>query len=304
MTVSLTTAGLWVTAAERAALLIGLAIALGGLAGRGVARNYKGEFPAPLPDPWAYQGSLVGMGASALLVVTAIIGPHLAAELARPPVAGARAHGTLVFAAIEFVCFGIAALLARRQSTNTIQPLLIVVLAEGLRSHPEGVLPLAGALLSICHLLPAVVWAGMLVYTLRAAMAWRNDQPAMRGLLQLYSGAAAWLFAVVIVTGLVLALLTVRHLDALTSTYGVILIVKAALVVVAATLAVIGRTWLRRPAAIGTGPARATRVESGVLIAVLVITAILTVVTPPAKTAYQAGATTRVVRQVMPAGHS
>jgi copper transport protein len=229
--------------------------------------------------------------------VTAIIGPHLAAELARPPVAGARAHGTLVFAAIEFVCFGIAALLARRNSTNTIQPLLVIVLAEALRSHPEGVLPLAGALLAICHMLPALVWAGMLVYTLRAAIAWRNDPPAMRGLIQLYSGAAAWLFAVILVTGLILALLTVRHVDALTTTYGVILIVKAALVAAAAVLALIGRRWLHRPATADPGPARASKLEAGALIAVLVITAILTVVTPPAKTAYQAGGSTRLVQQ-------
>ena len=52
--------------------------------------------------------------------------------------------------------------------------LLVIVFAESLRAHPEGLLPLAGSLLTICHLLPAVIWVGMLVYTLQAARAWRR----------------------------------------------------------------------------------------------------------------------------------
>jgi hypothetical protein len=44
-----------------------------------------------------------------------------------------------------------------------------------------------------------------------------------------------------------------------------------------------GRAWLRRAARPGAGPALATRLEICSLAAVLLITGILTVLTPPAK---------------------
>lgn len=45
----LSAAVVWETAVARWLLLAGLAVALGGLAGRGLARQYKGTFPRPLP---------------------------------------------------------------------------------------------------------------------------------------------------------------------------------------------------------------------------------------------------------------
>ena len=41
-------------------MLAGLAGALGGLAGRGLARQYKGAAPGPLPTPWALRSALLG----------------------------------------------------------------------------------------------------------------------------------------------------------------------------------------------------------------------------------------------------
>jgi copper transport protein len=281
---------LWLTALERGVMLIGLAVALGGLAGRGTVRHYKGEFPAPLPEPWVLKGSLVGVGASAALVVTALADPATAASLARPAVAGPRAHATLVFAAIELVCFALAAAVQRtKRASWSLQFLLIVVLAESIRSHPEGLIPLAGALLVLCHLLPALLWVGMLVYVLQAAIAWRSDPAAMRGMIKLYADAAAWLFAIVIVTGLIQALLLVPIHDVLTTSYGRFLIVKAALVAVAAGLAVAGRRSLRRDRQAGAGPARVTRFEAAALVTILLITGLLTVITPPRKPIFGAG---------------
>jgi copper transport protein len=147
-------------------------------------------------------------------------------------------------------------------------------------------LPLAGALLTICHLLPAVIWAGMLCYVLQAAVAWRGDPPAMRGLIRLYANAAAWLFAVVVITGIASALLLVPISSLLTTDYGRFLLVKSALVVVVACLAIAGRKALNRPVAAGAGPARVTRAELATLAAVLIITGFLTVITPPAKSVF------------------
>ena len=292
----MSSAALWLTGAERWLLLIGLSVALGGLAGRGLARQYLARddtpaAPARLPPPWALRGSLAGLGASAALLVTALAAPGAAATLARPPAAGLGGRGTAVIAAAELACFAIAALLLRlRRPGWSAVPLSGVVLAEGLRAHPEGMIPVAGALLTYCHLLPAVLWAGMLVYTARTAIAWRAWPEAARSLFRLYGTAAAWLFGIVVVTGVLSAVLLVPVSSLLTTTYGRFLVAKAALVAVAAALALASRAGLRRAAPPGPGLPLAVRLEIGALAAVLAATGLLTVLTPPAKPVFSAAA--------------
>jgi copper transport protein len=289
--VPLSAPALWLTGAERGVMFAGLALALGGLAGQGLSRQYKGERPGPLPPPWALRGALTGLAACCALLVTALIGPGIASELAQPAPPGLRSGGTAEIAAVEAVLFALAALAARlRRPGLAAMPLVGVVLAEGIRSHPEGVVPVAGALVTYCHLLPAVLWAGMLAYALRAAIAWRGHPVAAQGIIRLYGTAAAWLFAIVAITGIVSALVLVPVSSVLTTAYGRFLIAKAVIVCVAAGLAVAGRRWLRRTAAPGSGPALVTRLEICALAAVLAITGILTVLTPPARpTSAQSG---------------
>jgi copper transport protein len=252
----------WETAVARWLLFAALALALGGLAGRGLARQYKGRFPAPLPGPWALRGSLLGVVASGWL---AAIGPSRGLCL------------------VELVAFGLAALLLRlRQPGWGAGALLAVVVAEGLRAHPERIIPVVGALITYCHLVPAVLWAGMLVYVLRAAVSWRNHPEEMRGLIRLYAAAAAWLFALLVITGVISALVLVPLHSLLTTGYGLVLVVKAALVLVAACCAVAGRLWLRRRPDRGAGPALATKLECATLASVLAVAALLTALTPPA----------------------
>jgi copper transport protein len=280
--VPLSTPALWLTGIERGLMLAGLAVALGGLAGRGLARQYKGERPAELPGPLALGGSLIGLAASAALIVTAVIGPGIAASLAQPPPHGLRSGGTAEIAAIEAVLFALSAIAVRLRRSGLAAVLLSgVVLAEGVRSHPEGVIPVAGAFVTYCHLFPAVLWAGMLLYAVRAALAWRNYPVAAQGIIRLYAIAAAWLFAVVVITGVISALVLVPIGSLVTTTYGLFLIAKAAVVCVAAVLALAGRQWLRRHAEPDAGPALVTRLELGALASVLILTGILTVLTPP-----------------------
>jgi copper transport protein len=282
--VALTTPDLWLTGLERGLLLAALALALGGLAGRGLSRHYKGVRPGPLPGPWALRGAVVGAAASAALLVTALAGPGLAAQLATPHPPGLSSGGTAQVAAIELALFALAAILLRVRRTGWAAAMLCgVVLAEGIRSHPEGVIPVAGALLTYCHLLPALLWAGMLWYALRAAIAWRADPVAARGIVGLYATAAAWLFALVLVTGVISALVLVPFGSLLTTAYGLFVVAKAAVVCVAAGLALAGRAWLRRPSNTGAAFARASRLEAVALGVVIAITGILTVLTPPAR---------------------
>jgi copper transport protein len=269
---------------------------LGGITGRGLARLYLAREdtpapPAPPPMPWALRGSLLGLAGSAALLVTALAGPGVAASLARPPVALMGSRATAVIAAAELACFALAAILVRRRRPGwSVLPLIGVVVAEAIRAHPEGIIPVAGALLTCCHLTPAVMWAGMLVYTGRVAIAWRSSPRLVQGVFRLYGTAAGWLFAVVVVTGLFSVLLLVPLRSLPTTTYGRFLIAKAALVAVAAALAVAGRAGLRRPAPPGTGLRLVTRLEIAALAAVLAATALLTVLTPPAKPVFPTAA--------------
>lgn len=275
-------------------MLAGLAGALGGLAGRGLARQYKGTVPAPLPTPWALRSALLGLAAAAGLTIVIFSTRALLILQAHPAVAPLLTTGQGALTGIECAAFALAAgALRLRQPGLSVLPLLGVVLAEAIRAHPEGIVPVGGALLSVVHVLPAVMWAGMLVYTLRAALAWRQDPEAMQGLVRLYANAAVWLFAVVVLTGVVSALVLVPLGSFLSTAYGIMVIVKAVLVAVVAGAAIAGRAWLSRAPAPGAGPARATRLECYGLAAVLAATAVLTVLTPPAAPARAAAAPVR-----------
>ena len=274
--------GRWPTAILRWVLFAGLAVALGGLAGLALARRYAEPGPARLPPPWVLSGSLAGAIASAGLAALILGGGSLAAGLEHASVPWLLASGSGVITVTEFASFAAAAVLARlRRPVWAVIPLLTVVVAEGLRAHPESVVPAGGALLTWVHLLAAALWAGMLLYVLRAAIAWRADPGAVRALVRSYAAVAAWLFAVVVLTGLVSALVLVPLGSLLTTGYGRVLIVKAALVAVAAALALAGRRWLRHRPRPGAGPALATRAESGTLAAVLAVAALLSTFAAP-----------------------
>ncbi len=276
--------GQWPTAVLRWALLAGLAAALGGLAGRALAGLYRGRRPpVPLPSPWALRGSLLGAAASTGLGALILGGGSLPAGLAHLSVPRLLSGGPGVVTAVEFASFLVAAVLLRlRRPAWAVVPLLAVVGAEGLRAHPESIVPAGGAMLTWAHLLAAALWTGMLLYVVRAAVAWRAGPAAVRGLVRLYARAAAWLFAIVVATGVVSALLLVQPLsDLLTTGYGRVLIVKAALVAAAAALALAGRLWLRHRPEPGAGLALATRLEPAALFAVLAVTALLSTFAAP-----------------------
>src|SRR6266571_1696338 len=135
------TPGLWPLAVARWVLFAALAAALGGLAARALARRYAGPRPGPLPPPWALRACLLGLAAALVLAVLQLGGGSIAAAL------------------------------ALRRAVLAVVPLLAVVAAEGLRAHPQAIVSGWGAVLTMAHLLAAALWAGMLFYTVRAAIA-------------------------------------------------------------------------------------------------------------------------------------
>jgi copper transport protein len=282
--------GQWPTAVLRWLLFAGLAMALGGIAGRALATRFRGgaratfttAVPGPLPGPWALPGALLGAAASAGLALLVMGGGSISAGIGHFSVRQLLSGSAGVIIAVELAAFAAAAVLARLNRAGwAVLPLLAVVGAEGLRAHPESVVPAGGAVLTRVHLLAAALWAGMLLYVTRAALAWRSDPAAVHGLIKAYARVVAWLFTLVVATGVTEALLLVPLPDLLTTWYGRVLVIKAAIVAVAAGLAVAGRRWLRRRPAAGAGPARVTRAESGTLAAVLAAAAALTTFAAP-----------------------
>lgn len=245
------------TAILRWLLFAALALLLGELAANRLTPG------AARPRRWAPATALTGTAAAVVL----------AALLARDSsLLGSRPG---VLALVEVAGFGLAAVavLVRRDAWAAI-PLAGVLVAEALRAHPQADHPVAGALLTVVHLMAAVLWAGVLVHVLRAPT---------RGRLLAYARLAAWLFTAVVATGIASGLLLVPLGDLATTTYGRVLLAKLAPVAAVAALALTARRRLHRvpPEASGSSQ-RPARVEAVALGAVLALSATLTVLPAPA----------------------
>ncbi len=258
-------------------LFAGLALGLGGVVGARItdsARAVRASLP-PVPA-WFRLGAAGGLaavlGLAALLVADAGASALLSATSGRV---------VLVEAAGFAAGLGLA---VTRWRGWAWAPLLAVPVAEGIRSHAEQAAAGWGGLATGVHLAAAALWVGALVHVVRAGVAWRAQRPALVWAVTSYARWAAWLFAVVAATGVVSALILVPLPALTTTTYGRTLLVKLGLVAAAAAAALAAQWWLRRGPDTIPGVARATRVETGLLTAVLAVTAVL-VSTPPARDA-------------------
>lgn len=259
----------WLDAVLRWILFAGLAIGLGGAAGELFTATARRENRAlPPVRSWTWIGVVGGLLAVVALAVVLITGIGSVTSLWQ------GVPGRLLLA--EAGGFLLALLLRRRW---TVAPLLVVAVAEGLRSHANVAASGWGAVLTGVHVAAVAVWIGALVHVARAALAWRRHTAAVRWLLFTYARMAAWVFAVVIATGALSAVLLVPLPLVLTTTYGHVLLVKLGLVAVAAGVALTARRVLRRDR-LGH-VATLVRVEGAVLVGVLAVSGVL-VSTPPA----------------------
>ncbi|MEU0684438.1 copper resistance CopC/CopD family protein [Streptomyces albogriseolus] len=258
------------TTALRWLLFTALALMLGERAAGRLATRIP-DAPARRPRPWMLPAALTGCAAALALAALQIGDGSLASLLDTRPG---------VLSVVEVAAFALAgaAVLVRRR-TWALVPLAAVLIAEALRAHPQAEQAVAGPLLTFIHLTAAALWAGTLVQVLRTMAAWRGERSAARALLVAYARLAAWLFAAVVATGLIAALLLVPLDDLATTTYGRVLLGKTALVLSVAALALAARRRLRRS---DGSPQRPARAETGVLAVVLALSATLTVLPVPA----------------------
>ncbi|MEV7087968.1 CopD family protein [Streptomyces sp. NPDC093085] len=280
--------GAGVTTVLRTVVYAALAVHLGELAGRRLARAAApGDAPPGLPDPaglpglpeprrWAVGAALAGAAGSAgqIVVLARVSGLDLAT------VYGTTDGRLLLVMANGFLLAAGCATLTR--PALALLPLAAVIGAEALRAHPEQYTPLLGAALTVVHLTAASLWTGGLLHVLRVVREGRGRGDPERAagihaLLGRYARHAARLLALLAATGTVSA---VRRLPAdvvFGTAYGRVLLAKLALVAVVCALALTARLRLRR----GGDAVRPARAELAVLAVVVLVSAVLTVVPDP-----------------------
>ncbi|WP_241032048.1 copper resistance protein CopC [Rhodococcus pseudokoreensis] len=271
----------WTDAVLRWLLFLGLAIALGGLAAERVTTTARTENPAlPVVRSPVVPGALVG------LVGVLGLGAALAASAGEVSVLWQGRSGLVLLTEAAGLVLAVAVAAAGRRGWAAAA-LVLVVAAEGVRSHANAAAPGWGGAVTAIHLTAAAIWVGALAHTVRAVLAWWGEKPAVRWVVSGYTRLAVWTFLIVVATGTVSALLLIPVSALLTTTYGQVLVVKLVLVAAASGWALAARLSLRtlkRTALVRPK----IRAESIVLIVVLAVSAAL-VSTTPADSSQQPG---------------
>ncbi len=157
--------------------------------------------------------------------------------------------------------------------------------AQALRAHPGVSGQLWQESAAVIHVVIAALWVGMLAHLVAViwfrAATWEEVSQAVRRYATLALASAA----LVVATGIILALGEIRQPQQLfTTAYGWILLLKAALVLLALLVAAWARGFrILRPRTPPLAGLRAlTRVEIGLLIGVVGVASLLGSVAPPA----------------------
>lgn len=180
----------------------------------------------PPVESWVGVGAAGGVLAAVGLSLLLLDNPDEVESLLRTTPA--------LVALVEIAGFALAVLaVVVRRSGWAVIPLLAVAVADGVRAHPNVAQPGSGALLTTGHLIAVAIWVGALAYVVRAGVRWRYRPPAVRWMVTAYARIAAWLFAAVVASGAVAALLLVPLPAVVTTGYGQLLVAKLALVATA-----------------------------------------------------------------------
>lgn len=280
------TSGLGSEAVLRWLLFGSLAVALGGLAGDALARRRVlqagPDRDLVAPRPWLIPACALGVAAALGLAVQSVGGGSLVDGVADFSVTTLLGDPAGRFVAAELGALTVALLAAVAPFRRVLAlALLAAIIADGLRSHLQTEAPPFGSITVIVHLAAAAIWVGALIHVARTALRWRHTPGQARALFVEYSLIAVALYAAVVATGTLAAVLVLPTLDSLwTTPYGLVLLAKLALVAIASALAVAARGRLRRHSYAGI--VRLTRVEWPALIAVLAASAVLSSMAPPA----------------------
>lgn len=258
----------------------------------------------------ARRGAVAGAAAALLTVPLQAMtitgfGPleALSSDVLGPVVASPTGYAALMRA----VLLGVVAVLALRRSTAAGALSGLAVLSFALEGHTRTVEPMAVLVAAdVVHLAAAALWFGGLVVLVPALRdrSLDDDPVAAAGLVSRYSGLAALAVVAVTVAGAAMSWVLVRDLRALTSTpYGWVLLAKLALALVVIAIGLVNNRRLVPAVARAAGPdtggdpvgeaardgwarlRQVTRVEVGLMVAVLAVTGFLVNVRPAAEAA-------------------
>ena len=256
----------WDHAALRWVLFAGLAIAVGGLIAQRSTATARAERPTlPALRSWAPAGTAV-----ALVGVVGLIALRVVGAGGISAVWDGRAALVLLAEAA-----GLSAALAMAKAGRwALVPLAVVVVAEGIRSHMGSTVGGWGAVLTGVHLAAVTIWVGALLHTVRAIVAWRGVPAAVRWVLVSYMRLALWTYLIVVATGVASALALIPLSQLLSATYGRVLLIKLAFVAAASAAALTARL-IHRNHSRAALLRRVMATETGVLMVVLVASAVL-----------------------------
>ncbi|MFF4567287.1 copper resistance protein CopC [Streptomyces sp. NPDC001435] len=264
--------GAGATAVLRWVLFGAFALALGGLVGERLAARHE----ITKPRPWARAGAVGGLVASLGLAVLIAGGGSLVEGFSSPSGVTLFVARAGMLAVIEAAAWLVAAVAtARGWPSAAWAGLAAAIVSEGLRAHPAGASAVWGPVLTTMHLAAAAVWIGALVHLVHVGIARRWDT-RFRAALGAYARLALLLVIVVLLTGTLSGLLLISPSELLDTSFGKLLSVKLLLVAAVCVLALTARRQMARSA-----PRSLVRVEASALVAVLAVTAWLSVTQPP-----------------------
>ena len=280
---STATHGLIWAAILRWMLFAALSVALGGLAGQRITRRVVRKAAAvgaelpPVRAPVRVAGAVGALAAIGLSL-------HAAGSIAAVWTSSAGRVG-----AVEVVAFAVAAALARVPVPAAVA-LLVVVAAEGQRSHLREIDGGLGTALLVVHLAAAAIWLGALSHVIAVAWRWRANRAAAHRVFAEYAKLALALLLFVATSGALSAVVALPSASALATTgYGRLLVVKILLVAVVVGCAVAARNRVRLASPLRADrpaerlPGRAARTERILLTGVLAVTALLVSVAVPGR---------------------
>ncbi|MFF8904803.1 copper resistance CopC/CopD family protein [Streptomyces olivaceoviridis] len=267
--------GAGTTAVLRWVLFGAFALALGGLVGERLAARHG----IRAPRSWAGAGAVGGLVAALGLTVLIAGGGSLVEGMSTPSGSALWSGRAGVLALCETAAWLVTLVALRlprpRWRRLAWCGLTAGVVVEALRAHPAAASEVWGPVLTTVHLASAAVWTGALVHVVRAGVARRWDA-AFRATLSDYARLALLLVIAVLMTGTLSGLLLLSPSELLGTGFGKVLVVKLALVAAVCGLALAARRRMTLAA-----PRTLVRVEACGLVAVLAVTAWLSVTRPP-----------------------
>ena len=281
----------WPEAVASWLVLVGLALAAGGLLGEdavwGTLRP-SGWSPTPLAPTGPILAALLGVAGLLLLNVRAL------SRAAPPGHAGAvwsaalgSPAGDLALAAIALIVYALAVLGLSRMRRPVLVALVGAMVAVGLRTHPAATSDWWGRAAIVVHVVLGLLWVGVLAHLV---LAWRRSHVApdvAAAVVRRYARLAGWTVSLVLMSGAAAAITQFHGWAELwTTLYGNVLLAKLLLVGLALVFALLAhRMTFSRPSPIQVAAlGRRMRAEAGVLVAVLGAAALLANAPPPAPT--------------------